>query len=439
MRIVPHFDVIAARYFLTTTKASLFMINALTEFFAQFQSISSFAAPIAVLTACLGIAVLAFAINIIAKNIIAVTINRLLKKTKSERDDILAERKVFVRLSQLAPAVVIYLLAPLALANYPAASHFVVTLSLIYMVLIGVLFIDAMINAGLEIYKTYSISKDFPITSFAQVAKLFLYLMGFIAVLSLILGESPLTFLAGLGALTAVLMFVFKDPILGFVAGIQLSANRMVAVGDWIEMPKFGVDGDVIEIALTTVKIRNFDKTITTIPTYALISDSFKNWRGMKETGGRRIKRSIYVDISTIRFCHEEMLNRFSKIQYITEYLNKKQQEIATHNATADVNKEALVNGRHLTNVGTFRAYIEAYLRNHPKISKSLTLLVRQLQPTENGLPIEIYVFSLETNWILYEGIQADIFDHIFAAAPEFDLRVFQNPTGGDFQKFAPT
>lgn len=410
------------------------MISYLTDFFTQFQSIADFANPLAIVTASLGIALLAYGVNIVTKKIIAVFIERVLKKSKSQRDDILVQRRLFERLSQIAPAIIIYLLAPMALGDYPALSSLIVTLSLIYMIVVGVLFIDALINAGLEIYDTYKISKDFPITSFAQVAKLFLYLMGFVAIISLIIGESPMTFLAGLGALTAVLMFVFKDPILGFVAGIQLSANRLVAVGDWIEMPKFGVDGDVMEIALTTVKIRNFDKTITTIPTYALISDSFKNWRGMQETGGRRIKRSINVDMSTVRFCDEQMLQRFSKIQYIAEYLAEKQKEIAEHNASANVNRETLVNGRHLTNVGTFRAYVEAYLRNHPKISKSLTLLVRQLQPTENGLPIEIYVFSLDTNWIRYEGIQADIFDHILAAAKEFDLRVFQNPTGGDFK-----
>lgn len=383
--------------------------------------------------AAAGILALAFLANIIAKSVIAATINRLLKRSSSERDDILVQRRVFERMSQFAPALVIYLLAPLALSAYPAASNFVVTLSLLYMVIVGVLFVDALINAGLEIYDTYSISNEFPITSFAQVAKIALYLLGFITAISLIMGESPLTLIAGLGALVAVLMFVFKDPILGFVAGIQLSANRMVAVGDWIEMPKFGVDGDVIEIALTTVKIRNFDKTITTIPTYALISDSFKNWRGMEETGGRRIKRSIYVDIGTIKFCDEDMLQRYSKIQFISEYIQEKREELAKHNEETKADIASLVNGRHLTNVGTFRAYVEAYLRNHPKISKSLTLLVRQLQPTENGLPIEIYVFCLDTNWVRYEAIQADIFDHIFAAAKEFDLRLFQNPTGADF------
>ena len=412
-------------------------MNALTEFFAQFEIFNGYAPMVAVCAAMLGIILLAVAANVIAKNVIVTLINRLLKKSASKRDDVFVRRNVFQRLSQLAPALIIYALAPLALGDYPIAESFIVKLSVIYMVVIGVLFIDALINAGLEIYGTYRVSKDFPVNSFAQIAKLALYFFGFIAVLSLILDESPLKFLAGLGALTAVIMLVFKDPILGLVAGIQLSANRMVAVGDWIEIPKFGVDGDVMEIALTTVKIRNFDKTITTVPTQSLINDSFKNWRGMQETGGRRIKRSIYIDISSVRFCDEEMLKRFSKIQYIADYVKDKSQEIAQYNETANVDLSTLVNGRHLTNVGTFRAYIEAYLCNHPQISKSLTLLVRQLQPTEHGLPIEIYVFSLETNWLIYESLQADIFDHILAAVPEFDLRIFQHPTGGDFQQLS--
>ncbi|MEM8771282.1 MAG: mechanosensitive ion channel domain-containing protein [Pseudomonadota bacterium] len=404
------------------------------SFYARFPAIADYEQPISALTALVGVALLAILANVVTRSVIVVFIRRLLTRTKSERDDILIKRRVFERLSQLAPAFVIYAMAPLALEAYPALASLVVKLSLVYMIIIGVLFVDGLINAGLEVYSTFRISRDFPVTSFAQVAKLLLYFLGFIATLSVLLGESPMTFIAGLGALAAVLMFVFKDLILGLVAGIQLSANRMVAVGDWIEMPKYGVDGDIMEIALTTVKIRNFDKTITTVPTQALINESFKNWRGMKETGGRRIKRSVHVDVSSIRFCDEEMLARYSRIQHIADYLEEKRREIAEYNEQASIDRSVLVNGRHLTNIGTFRAYIEAYLRNHPKISKNLTLLVRQLQPTAHGLPIEIYVFTNDTNWIAYEGIQADIFDHILAAASEFDLRIFQDPTGADFK-----
>jgi len=412
------------------------MLTALTEFFEQIPFLTSVAPLAALIIASLAVMVLAVLANIITKYLIVAGITRLIEKSSSTRDDVLVRRKVFRRLSHLAPALVVYLLAPMVLGDYPNISRFVIVLSQIYMAATVVLFVDALFNAGLEIYQTYPISKTFPIKSFIQVAKLLLYFLGFITVLSLVLGQSPLAFFAGFGALTAVLMLVFKDPILGFVAGVQLSANRMVALGDWIEMPKFGVDGDIIEIALTTVKIRNFDKTITTIPTQALINESFKNWRGMEETGGRRIKRSIYIDVASIKFCDDDMAQRFSKIQFISDYLAEKNQELAKFNEAANVDASALVNGRRLTNVGTFRAYIEAYLRAHPQISQKLTFLVRQLQPTENGLPIEIYIFTTETDWLIYEAIQADIFDHILAAAPEFDLRIFQNPTG-DFGTLA--
>jgi miniconductance mechanosensitive channel len=239
-------------------------------------------------------------------------------------------------------------------------------------------------------------------------------------------------FLGGLGAMTAVLMLVFKDPILGLVAGIQLATNRMVARGDWIEMPKHGADGDVLEVGLTTVKVQNWDMTISTIPTYALITESFKNWRGMSESEGRRIKRAINIDTSSIRFCNQDMLDRFSKIQHITEYLDRKQQEISNWNTERNIDELDSLNGRKLTNVGTFRAYIVAYLRNHPKIHQEMTFLVRQLKLTQHGLPIEIYVFSSVQNWSSYEDIQADIFDHILAIAPAFDLRIYQSPSGND-------
>ncbi len=409
-------------------------MQAIQDFFAQFPVVADYATLLAVATAVIGIAVLAFLANAVTRRVIVVSLKRIVAQTPSTRDDILVERGVFQRLSQFAPALVIYALAPIALEAYPALAGFITRLCLVYMIAVGVLFADGLINAGLSIYRTFSISRQFPITSFAQVAKLILYFLAFISAISVLLDRSPMTFIAGLSALAAVLMFVFKDLILGLVSGIQLSANRMVAVGDWIELPSYGVDGDVMEIALTTVKVRNFDKTITTLPTQALINESFKNWRGMTETGGRRIKRSIFIDVSSIRFLDDALLNRVSKIQYISDYLEEKQRELGEYNETKGIDRSSLVNGRHLTNVGTFRAYIEAYLKNHPKISKSLTLLVRQLQSTEHGLPIELYVFTNDTNWINYEGIQADIFDHIFAAAPEFDLRVFQDPTGADFR-----
>ncbi len=409
------------------------MIEILKNQILKVPFLSHYADLIAVSLSWIGVIIVAFIANQITRKLIAGNMRRLSLKTKSKNDDILVANGVFERLSQLVPAMIIHHFAPIIFANYPDVAQFFITLSLIYMIFIGVLFLDALINGGHQIYRTYEVSKQFPIKSFTQIAKLILYVLGFIFTLSLLLGESPMTFFAGLGALAAVFMFVFKDPILGFVAGIQLTTNRMLSVGDWIEMPKYGVDGDIIEVALTTVKIRNFDKTITTIPTYSLIADSFKNWRGMQETGARRIKRSIAIDISSIKFCDEDMLQRFAKIQYIADYIQTKRDDVAKFNAEINADEDLEVNGRRLTNVGTFRAYIGAYLRNHPKISQDHTFLVRQLKPTEKGLPIEIYVFCNETNWILYEGIMADIFDHILAAAKEFDMRIFQHPTGSDF------
>ena len=247
--------------------------------------------------------------------------------------------------------------------------------------------------------------------------------------------KTPLYILSGLGALTAVLMFVFKDILMGFVGGIQLIANKMVAPGDWIEMPKYGADGDVIEITLTTVKVKNFDNTITTIPTYALINESFKNWRNMNLSGGRRIKRFVNIDIGSIKFCSSEMLDRFKHIQIISESIQDRQQEILQYNKLHNVDESTRVNGRRLTNIGVFRSYVEAYLRQHPMIHQNMTFIVRQLSPGEKGLPIEIYVFCKDTNWIKYESVQSDIFDHILAVVPEFNLQVFQAPSGKDFHQ----
>ena len=265
------------------------------------------------------------------------------------------------------------------------------------------------------------------------MAKLIAYFVGIIVIISLVIGESPLKLFAGLGAMTAVLMLIFKDPILGFVAGIQLSSNNMVGIGDWVDIPQHNASGDILEIGLTTVKVQNFDNTITTVPTQSLINESFKNWRGMQESGGRRIKRSIFLDVNTISFCDQERLERYAKIDYIQDYINAKRAELEEYNASHANAQVSIANGRRITNIGTFRAYILAYLQNHPQINQRLTLLVRQLAPSDAGLPLEIYAFSKEKNWHIYETIQADIFDHLLAVAQEFDLKIFQKPSGSDF------
>ena len=373
--------------------------------------------------------------NRVTKRVVVRGIARLARRTTASWDDIVMRHRVLQRVAHLVPALVIYHSATPVLAGYDQLTAVVRQGALIYMIVIAALAADSVVNVGIEIARGSRLPRELPVRSIAQVLKLVVYAVTAISVLALVLGRSPLLLLSGLGAMSAVTMLVFKDTILGFVAGIQLSANRMVSRGDWVEMPKHGADGDVLDVGLTTVKVQNWDKTITTIPTYALIAESFKNWRGMAESGGRRIKRALYIDVGSIRFCDEEMLARFSKIQYIADYLKDKREEIANWNAARGVEPASLADGRHLTNVGTFRAYVVAYLRHHPMVHQDMTFLVRQLAPTEHGLPIEVYVFSRDQVWSRYEAIQADIFDHLLAVVPEFDLRVFQSPSGRDVER----
>ena len=364
------------------------------------------------------------------------SLERLSSHTNQQWDNVLVEKHVFQRLLNFVPLILIYVLTSPILSGTELLALSQTLINVLFL-FAAMLTIDALLSALLAIYSSSGIAKEISITPFVQVLKLALYFVSGILLLSLLLQKTPLYFLSGLGALTAVLMFVFKDILMGFVAGIQLIANKMVAPKDWIEMPKYGADGDVIEITLTTVKVQNFDNTITTIPTYALINESFKNWRNMNLSGGRRIKRYVNIDLSSIKFCDTEMLERFIKIQLISKDIQDRQAEIKVSNEENNIDESTLVNGRRLTNIGIFRAYVEAYLRQHPQISNQMTFLVRQLSPRENGLPIEIYVFCKETNWNIYEAVQADIFDHILAVVPEFDLRVFQEPSGSDFQKLS--
>ncbi len=372
--------------------------------------------------------------DFIAKRFILSALTQIIARSKTNWDDALLRQRTLNRLAHMAPALVIYILTPIALEGLDFAIALIKGALHIYMLVMLMLVLDSLLNTFEVIYQGFRVAREIPIKGFIQVLKLVLYFLTVIFIISILLDKTPVYLLSGIGALAAVMMLIFRDALLGFVAGIQLAANKMVAVGDWIEMPGYGADGDVLEVALTTVKVQNWDKTITTIPTYALISESFKNWRGMSESGGRRIKRSLNIDISTIKFCDEEMLERFSKIQYISQYIEKTRKETQEFNQLAKVDNASLVNGRRMTNIGTFRAYVKAYLQNHPDIRQDMTFLVRQLPPTENGLPIEIYVFCRDTVWANYEAIQADIFDHILAVVPEFDLRVYQNPTGADFR-----
>lgn len=379
----------------------------------------------------LGVMVLAFAANWITKSIILRVVHQAAKRSRTHWDDVLVKRRVFHRLSHLAPALLIY-----GMASVVFSTENLIELAQrgaqVYMLLVGLLVVGALLNSANDIYQGFEVSRRIPIVGYLQVVKIVATITVIIFCISIVIDESVFALFAGLGALTAIILLIFKDSILGLVAGIQLVANDMVRPGDWIEMPKYGADGDVIEITLNTVKVQNWDKTITTIPTYTLISDSFKNWRGMSESGGRRIKRSIAIDMASVKFCSDEMIERFGRIQLLSDYVASKQKELAEYNEENQVDDSVLINGRRMTNLGTFRAYLVAYLKAHPKVHEDMTFLVRQLPPGDNGLPLEIYVFSNDQAWANYEDIQADIFDHILASLPEFDLRPFQNPTGDD-------
>ncbi|HSG68366.1 MAG TPA: mechanosensitive ion channel domain-containing protein, partial [Bacteroidales bacterium] len=364
-------------------------------------------------------------------------IHILVVRSKSKWDDVLADNKVFIRLAYLAPAVIINFMAEFILTDMAVLVRIVELITGIYIIIVLINVLFSIINSVYEIYQTFDVAKEKPIKGYLQVLKIIIYIVAGVAVISIIIGEKSVGWIAGFGAFSAILMLVFKDPILGFVGGIQLSANNMVRIGDWIEMPKYGADGTVIDISLTTVKVQNWDKTITTIPTYTLVTDYFKNWRGMEESGGRRIKRSINIDMNSVKFCTLEMLERFRKFEYVTDYIDKTEKVLSDYNAKRNIDNSVMVNGRRQTNLGVFRAYLKSYLEDNPKLNKEMTFMVRQLQPTSEGIPMEIYVFSKDQEWEKYETIQADIFDHVLAVIPAFDLRVFQNPSGHDFSNFA--
>ena len=392
------------------------------------------AALMATLGGVLVVLILAWLGNFIAKRIILGAVDQIVKFTKSDWDDAFVESHVFTRLSHLVPAMIINAFGDDVLGKSPEVLSGVNSAVNIYLVFILISVFFAILNAIQIISEKGKNTAGMPIKGFFQALKLVATIVGLILVLATILDKSPVYLLSGLGALTAVLLLVFRDAILGFVAGIMISVNNMVRVGDWIEMSKAGADGDVIDVSLTTVKVQNWDKTITTIPTYDLISDSFRNWRGMKDSGGRRIKRPLYLDVQSIRFADEELIERWSKIDLLKDYLKKKREEIQKANEERGTDLTILGNGRRITNAGTFRAYCVAYLKAHPQIHQDLTFLVRQLAPTEHGLPIEIYVFSKDQVWANYEAIQADIFDHLLSVIGEFDLSIFQKPSGRDMQ-----
>lgn len=371
---------------------------------------------------------------LITKKLIVNAIHKLFLKTKMTWDDLLIEKKIFDKLAYIIPAVLVIFTVPSILVEYPKLSSYIVTLAMIVILLVIIWTIIALLAVFDIILSKSPIFKDKPITSYIQVLNIVVYFVGGILILSLLLGKSPFYFLGAMGAMTAILLLIFKDTILGFVASIQMSVYDMVRVGDWIAMPKYDADGDVMSINLSTVKVQNWDKTITTIPTYAFITDSFKNWRGMSNSGGRRIKRAIYLKVSSFCFCDNQMLEQFKQYTLIRDYILQKEIEIKKSNSSLIDNESNPVNIKSLTNIGVFRVYAENYLLSNPKINTEMTTMVRQLDPTSQGMPLEIYCFTYEKEWEKHEVIKSDIFDHLLTITSQFQLEVFEEPTGRDFR-----
>lgn len=403
----------------------------MSEMWQQLQAWMNTHGAAAPFVRAVAVLILAWVSNVVTRQVLVHWIGGLIRTTRTRVDDVLLQRDVLRRMALLAPVIVLYYGAD-ALPGDQALVRQAVSATLMLVLL---LITGAMINAFQELSNDFASASEVPIKSYAQIVKLVVYILGGLMTVAVLTGRSPWVLLSGVGALMAVIILVFRDTILNIVASVTITANRLVRVGDWIEAPAFGADGDVIDIALHTVKVQNWDKTITTIPTYKLVETSFKNWRGMSESGGRRIKRAIYIDMSTIRLCDQKMLERFERFELLSDDLRARRAEVERYNEEKGVNTEELINGRRLTNVGSFRAYVAAYLRKHPKIHQDLTFLIRQLAPTPKGLPIEIYVFTNDIEWANYEGIQADIFDHLLAVVPMFELRVFQEPTGADWRR----
>jgi miniconductance mechanosensitive channel len=385
--------------------------------------LTSLAITVAILVVCI-------LVYIILKKVLLKIIIKIIKRNKLKWDDILLEHKVINRIFLIIPGVLFYSLT--VLYENPELAEILQRITTIYVLIVLTFVVSALLDSIDDIYRMKPISNVRPIKGLLQVVKIVVFIIIGIVIIATLLDQSPIILLSSIGALAAVFSFVFKDSILGFIAGIQLTSNDMLRIGDWIEMPKYGADGDVIDITLNTVKVQNWDKTYVTIPAYALISDSFKNWRGMFQFGGRRIKRSIYIDVNSVTFCSDEMIEKLKKVHYLKDYIKDKEMELEAYNIENKIDTEQKINGRRMTNIGTFRAYLKSYLANHPGIDQNKIMMVRQLAPGETGIPMEIYAFTRDTAWINYEGVQSDIFDHIYAVAGEFGLRIFQSPSGYD-------
>lgn len=410
------------------------MEHFITPFLNAFAINSTWREPIATLFSLVVLVFIAIVVRILGKLINHFVIKKTIQRTQTQWDDIILEHGVFSSAASIITMMVLLALYP---AFFPVQNMALTLLGRVlvaWLVILITQLITRTLDAINEIYKAASpeVAKRKPIKGYLQMGKIFLYIVSGIIIITGLLDISAIGILSGFGAMSAVLMLVFKDSIMGFVSSLQLTGNDLVRIGDWIEMPKYSADGDVIDITLQTIRVRNWDMTITSIPIYALISDSFKNWRGMSEAAGRRVKKSIFLDMKAVRFLTEEELNHLEKIPLIEGYLSSKRAEIATNNAQLDLAKDDNVSGRRLTNLGTFRAYVLAYLKAHPFVSKEMTCMVRYLESTAKGIPMELYFFSSDKGWVNYEGIQSDIIDHILSVMGEFGLRVFQDLSGWD-------
>jgi miniconductance mechanosensitive channel len=373
-------------------------------------------------------------VHIILHRIVLKTLRRIETGSQYLWHRMLVEQKLFKRMALAFQGALLFTQARIWFDADGLIQPVLLVFAQEWMLVYGLLSLYSLLSTMELVLAPTRAGQDLPLRGIVQGIKLFAALIALILGISLLIGKSPLILFSGLGAMTAVLLLVFKDPLLGLVAGIQLSANNMLKVGDWLEMPKYGADGDVIEISLTTVKVRNWDKTITSIPAYALIADSFKNWRGMQESGGRRIKRAFNIDVTSVHFMTDEEIESLRKLRLLSDYIETKLKEIEEDNRQRGVSEDSALNGRRLTNLGTLRAYLVAYLKANPNVRQDMTSMVRQLQPGSEGIPIEIYCFTKTTVWLEYEAIQSDIFDHVLAVVPAFNLRFHQNPTGHDLQ-----
>jgi miniconductance mechanosensitive channel len=378
------------------------------------------------------IALLAFITDIVVRKILVGIVYNIVKKTKNKWDDLFLDKKLLNDLALFAPAVLVYALLPLAFQQEPDILFWSRKFILVFMSILLIITINTSIGIVQKIAEVSQRLKGKTLNGFFQILKIIVGFTGAIIIVSIIIDKSPTTLFAGLGASAAVLMLVFKDTIVGFVSGILLSSNKMLRVGDWITCKKHNVNGVVIEISLNTVKIRNFDNTIITMPPYSLVSDSFQNWRNMQDNGARRIMRSINIDMHSVKFCTKEMIEKYRKISLIKDYIDSQEKQFYEYNLQNGIDDSVMVNGMRLTNIGVFRAYLQRYIENQPTIDKNQIYMIRQMEPTENGLPIQIYFFTTKFQWVAYEGVMADVFDHIIAVIPEFDLNVFQNLTSKD-------